>query len=323
MFSYVLKRLLLIPPMVLLISLVTLGVMHLAPGDPASLRYGLNPQVAGTARARLRDLYGLNRPFLVQYGLWLQRVVRLDLDRSFVDNRPVRVLIRERLGATILLNAAALGVILLLALPIGVVAAARRGTLFDRATGFLVFLGYSAPTFWVALLLILLFGVVLRALPVSGMRPWYVPFLPPGEQVRDLLRHLVLPVAATAFGGLAGLSRYSRSSMLQALSQDYIRTARAKGLSRSAVVWKHALKNALLPVVTILGLSLPSLIGGSVIFETIFSWPGMGRLGYNAIMNYDYPVVMGVGLLSAFLTLAGILISDVVYAWVDPRIRYE
>lgn len=323
MLHYVLKRLLIIPPMVLLISLVTLGVMHLAPGDPASLRYGLNPQVAGSARARLRDLYGLNRPFLAQYLLWLKRVVRLDLDRSFVDDRPVRDLIRERLGATVLLNALALGVILLLALPIGVIAAARRGSFFDRASSLLVFIGYSAPTFWVALLLILFFGVHLRWFPISGMRPWYAPFLPVGGQLRDLLRHLVLPVAATAFGGLAGLSRYSRSSMLQSLSEDYIRTARAKGLKPSSVVWKHALKNALLPVVTILGLSLPSLIGGSVIFETIFSWPGMGRLGYNAIMNYDYPVVMGVGLLSAFLTLAGILISDVVYAWVDPRIRYE
>ena len=323
MLRYIVKRALLIPPMILLISLVTLGVMHLAPGDPASLRYGLNPQVAGTARARLRDLYGLNRPFLVQYALWLKRVVRLDLDRSFVDDRPVREVIRERLPATVLLNALALGAILLLAIPIGVLAAASRGSLFDRASSFLVFLGYSAPTFWVALLLIMFFGVKLRWFPISGLRPWYAPFLPPGEQVRDILQRLVLPVAATAFGGLAGLSRYSRSSMLQALNQDYIRTARAKGLKPATVVWKHALKNALLPVVTILGLSLPSLIGGSVIFETIFSWPGMGRLGYNAIMNYDYPVVMGVGLISSFLTLAGILVSDVVYAWVDPRIRYE
>jgi len=155
------------------------------------------------------------------------------------------------------------------------------------------------------------------------MRPWYVLFLSGGEKILDLLWHLVLPVVTLAFTGLAGISRYTRSSMLEVIRQDYIRTARAKGLPENKIIYKHALKNALLPILTILGLTLPALISGSFIFETIFAWPGMGRLGYTAIMQYDYPTVMGVGLIATFLTLFGILISDILYAVVDPRIRYE
>ncbi len=323
MVNYLLRRILIIPVMLLMISLITLGVMHISPGDPAALRYGLNPEVSATALDRMRELYGLDQPFLTQYRGWLIRVVSLDLGNSFIDDRPVQTIILERLPATLLLNILSLALIFAVAIPIGVVSAWRRGSFFDRSAGLLVFIGYSTPTFWLALLLIMFFGVRLGWFPISGMRPWYVQFMPPAAQLRDLASRLVLPVFATAFGGLAGLSRYARSSVLEVLRQDYVRAARAKGLTEKRVVWKHAVKNALLPVVTIMGLTLPSLIGGSVIFETIFSWPGMGRLGYNAIMNYDYPVVMGVGVLSAFLTLVGILISDLAYAWIDPRIRYR
>ena len=310
-------------PMLIGISILTLLIMHLAPGDPTSIRYGLNPEVSGSARAHLKEIYDLDKPLMVQYARWLKRILTLDFGRSFIDNRPVIEKIKERLPATLLLQISALLMIFTIALPVGVVSAVKQNSLFDKITTFLVFIGFAMPTFWLALLLMWFFGFQLEWFPVSGMRPWYVLFLSGGERILDLLWHLVLPVATLAFTGLAGISRYARSSMLEVIRQDYIRTARAKGLPENKIVYRHALKNALLPILTILGLTLPSLISGSFIFETIFAWPGMGRLGYTAIMQYDYPTVMGVGLIATFLTLVGILISDVLYAVVDPRIRYE
>lgn len=305
------------------ISLITLIIMHLAPGDPASLRYGLNPEVSQSARAKLVELYGLDKPVIVQYGLWLKRILTLNFGRSLIDDRPVITKIAERLPATLLLNICSLIVIFSIALPIGVTAAVKYNSFFDRVTTILVFIGFATPTFWFALILIMFFGFHLGWFPISGMRPWYVEYYTIGAQVKDLAWHLVLPVIASAFTGLAGISRYAKSSMLEAIRQDYVRTARAKGLKEGRVVYRHALKNALLPIITIMGFILPSLIGGSFIFETIFAWPGMGRLGYEAIMSYDYTTVMGVGVISTFLTLIGILLSDIAYAVVDPRIRYR
>jgi len=305
------------------ISLITLIIMHLAPGDPASIRYGLNPEVSQSARARLVELYELDKPVIVQYGMWLKRILTLDFGRSFIDDRPVITKIAERLPATLLLNVCSLIIIFGIALPIGVTAAVKYNSFFDRVTTILVFIGFATPTFWFALILITVFGFHLGWFPISGMRPWYVESYTVVAQVKDLAWHLVLPVVASAFTGLAGISRYAKSSMLEAIRQDYVRTARAKGLKEGRVVYRHALKNALLPIITILGFMLPSLIGGSFIFETIFAWPGMGRLGYEAIMSYDYTVVMGVGVISTFLTLIGILIADIAYAVVDPRIRYR
>jgi peptide/nickel transport system permease protein len=323
MISYISKRLLLMIPMLIGISILTLIIMHLAPGDPASLRYGLNPEVTGSARAHLKEVYNLNEPVMTQYFKWFKRIVTLDFGRSFIDNRPVTEKIRERLPATLLLQACALLLIFSIALPIGVLSAVKQNSKFDKITTIFVFIGFATPSFWLALLLMWFFGFHLEWLPISGMSPWYSQFLSFPERALILLRHLILPVLTLAFVGLAGISRYTRSSMLEVIRQDYIRTARAKGLPENKVIYKHALKNALLPIVTILGLTLPALISGSFIFETIFAWPGMGRLGYMAIMQYDYTTVMGVGLVATFLTLIGILISDVLYAVVDPRIRYE
>ena len=323
MIKYITKRLLLMIPMLLGISLLTLLIMHLSPGDPTSLRYGLNPEVSGSARAQLQELYNLDKPFIEQYGSWLKRIVTLDFGRSFLDNRPVIEKIRERLPATLLLQISALVLIFSIAIPVGVLSAVKQNSLFDKITTFLVFIGFATPTFWLALILMRVFAFNLEWFPVSGMSPWYAEFMTPLERVRDVLWHLVLPLTTLAFTGLASLSRYVRYSMLEVIRQDYIRTARAKGLSENKVIFKHALKNALLPVVTILGMTLPALIGGSFIFETIFAWPGMGRLGYMSIMQYDYPTVMGVGIISVFLTLIGILISDILYAAIDPRIRFE
>jgi len=193
--------------------------------------------------------------------------------------------------------------------------------LVDRVAGVVVFIGFAVPTFWLALLLMILFGVHLGWLPISGIRSLNSEYLPPGMALWDLIRHLILPVLLAAFGGLAGLSRYMRANMLEVIRQDYILTARAKGLSERVVIYRHALRNALLPVITILGLSVPGLIGGSVIFETIFAIPGMGQLFYMAVMARDYPVVMGILFIGAVLTLLGNLLADVSYALADPRIR--
>ncbi|MCK5305586.1 MAG: ABC transporter permease [Candidatus Omnitrophica bacterium] len=323
MFKYIVKRLFLIPPMLMGISLIALLAMHLTPGDPASMRYGLNPEVSGSARAHLKELYGLDKPVIVQYGGWLKRIVTLDFGDSFIDDRPVIEKIKERLPATLILQISALILIFSIALPIGVMSAVKQNSFFDKATTFLVFVGFATPTFWLALLLMRFFGFQLEWLPISGMSPWYAQDYSLPHRILDLLWHLILPLFTLAFTGLAGISRYTRYSMLEVIRQDYIRTARAKGLKENKIIYHHALKNALLPVITILGLTLPALIGGSFIFETIFAWPGMGRLMYTAILQYDYPVVMGVGIISVFLTLTGILISDILYAVVDPRIRYE
>lgn len=322
MTRYIIKRLLLIVPMLIGISFILFVVMHLAPSDPASIKYGLNPEVSESARADFNRMYDLDKPVLVQYVLWMKRFVSFDFGRSFIDGRPVMQKIGSRLPATILLQVCSILVIFFAAIPIGVIGAVKRGSVFDNVTTVLVFIGYAMPTFWLALLLIFFFGFKLQWFPISGMSPWYTAYMDGFGKAKDLLWHLVLPVATTAFGGLAALSRYSRSSMIEALGEKYILTARAKGLPEKRVVI-HALRNALMPIVTIMGLTLPALISGSFIFETIFAWPGMGRLGYEAIMNYDYPVVMGVAVIATFLTLLGIFISDMMYAVVDPRVRLE
>ncbi|HNX91416.1 MAG TPA: ABC transporter permease [Candidatus Omnitrophota bacterium] len=321
--KYIIKRLLLVIPMLIGISFLLFLVMHLSPSDPTAVRYGLNPEVSNSARENFNKLYGLDKPFLEQYLNWMGRFARMDFGNSFIDDAPVREKILSRLPATLLLEMVSLFVILLISLPLGITSAVKKGTKFDNISTITVFIGYAMPTFWLALVLIYIFGYKLEWFPISGMNPWYFQYLSGFDKIKDVLWHLVLPVAATSFGSLAVLSRYSRSSMIEIMEQQYIMTARAKGLTENRIIYVHALKNALLPVVTILGLSLPGLISGSFIFETIFAWPGMGRLGYEAIMNYDYPVVMGVSVMATLLTLFGILIADITYAFVDPRIRYE
>jgi peptide/nickel transport system permease protein len=211
--------------------------------------------------------------------------------------------------------------ILAVAIPIGVIAATHPHSWFDRGTTLFVFLGFAMPGFWLALLLMMLFGVHLDWLPLSGLTSLFFDRLTFWEKVWDMSRHLMLPVLVSAFGGLAGMSRYMRGNMLEVIRQDYITTARAKGLAEPTVIFKHAMRNALLPVVTILGLSVPGLIGGSVIFESIFAIPGMGQLFYSAVMARDYPLVMGALVIGAVLTLFGNLLADISYALVDPRLR--
>lgn len=319
---YLFKRILLMIPILLGVTIISFGVMKLAPGDPTSLVTDLNPNMNKEAIERIRAHYGLDKPWYVQYGKWLRNMAVLDFGRSFApDNRPVINKIMERIPVTLLINLLALILILITAIPIGVMSAVKRNSLFDRGTTVFVFLGFSIPSFWLALLLMILFGVKLEVLPISGLRSLEFSDLSLPGQVLDVAKHLILPVFVSAFGGLAGMSRYMRSNMLEVIRQDYIITARAKGLDERTVIFKHALRNALLPVITILGLSIPGLIGGGVIFETIFAIPGMGQLFYQSVMMRDYPTIMGILVIGAVLTLLGNLIADLTYSLADPRIR--
>jgi peptide/nickel transport system permease protein len=248
--------------------------------------------------------------------------VFLDFGRSFAPHgRPVIHMIRERLPVTLTLNVIEMLIIVAMAVPVGVTSATRQYSAFDKATTVFVFVGFATPDFWLAVMLQILFGVHMGWLPISGLRLPVWEYLPFWQQQWDFASHLILPITVATFGGLAGFSRYMRQSMLEVVRQDYIQTARAKGLSEQTVIGKHALRNALLPVVTILGLSLPGLIGGSVIIESIFAIPGMGQLMVQSVFSRDYPVVMGNLVIVATLTLVANHVADIAYGMVDPRIR--
>jgi peptide/nickel transport system permease protein len=323
MLAYLSKRLLMMIPLLLGITIISFVVIHLAPGEPTDLQTEMNPLASAELQDRLRAQYDLDKPLYVQYGKWLGRLVRLDFGDSFSqDRRPVLDKILERLPITILINVLSIALILAVSIPIGILSAVRRRSLFDQATTIFVFLGFATPSFWLALLRMDFLGVRLGLFPIAGIRSLGYEYMNFGVQILDLAHHLVLPVFVSAFGGLAGFSRYMRSNMLEVIRQDYILTARAKGLSERVVICKHALRNALLPVITILGLSVPGLIGGSVIFETIFAIPGMGKLFYDGVMMRDYPLIMGILVIGAVLTLVGNLLADAGYALADPRIRH-
>ena len=322
MLAYLTKRLIMMIPLLLGITIISFVVIHLAPGEPTDLQTEMNPLASAELQDRLRAQYDLDKPLYVQYGKWLGRLVRLDFGDSFSqDRRPVLDKILERLPITILINVLSIALILAVSIPIGILSAVRRRSLFDQATTVFVFLGFATPSFWLALLLMDFLGVRLGLFPIAGIRSLGYEYMNFGGQILDMAHHLVLPVFVSAFGGLAGFSRYMRSNMLEVIRQDYILTARAKGLSEAVVICKHALRNALLPVITILGLSVPGLIGGSVIFETIFAIPGMGKLFYDGVMMRDYPLIMGILVIGAVLTLVGNLLADLGYALADPRIR--
>lgn len=321
MTSYLFRRVLALIPVLLWITVISFGIMHLAPGKPTDAAMQFNPKVSLEARQRMERLYGLDQPLQVQYVRWLGRLTRLDFGRSFLDDRPVTEKIVERLPITLTINIGSLLLVLGIAIPLGLLASVRPGRLFDRLTTVLVFIGYSLPSFWLALLCMAYFGVTLRWLPISGLHALDADTFGLVQRWLDTAWHLLLPIGISAFGGLAGVSRYMRSSMIEVLHQDYIRTARAKGLPERRVLFHHGLRNGLLPIITLLGLSLPDLIGGSVIAETIFSIPGMGRLFYEAVMARDYPVVMALVTIGAVLTMLGNLLADVAYAYADPRIR--
>ncbi len=324
MFSkYFLKRLVALIPIFFGITILSFSIIHLTPGKPADLATELNVKVSLEARQRLNELYGLDDPIPLQYARWVKRLAVGDFGTSFHDGRAVSSKILERVPVTLGINAISLLIVLILCIPLGVVSAARRGSLFDRNTTTATFIAFSIPSFWLALILLSALGVHLRWVPVSGLHSLFSDRLVLWKQWLDVAHHLCLPILVLVVGQLAIFIRYVRGSMLDALGQDYIQTARAKGLPEDQILYRHALKNALLPLVTILGLSVPALLGGSVILESIFGIPGMGRLFFESVLSRDYPVIMGMVVISAVLTLLGNLLADVTYAIVDPRIRYE
>jgi peptide/nickel transport system permease protein len=330
--AYLLKRLIQIIPTLLGITLITFLIIQLAPGNPAALRIQMaSPgQMADKAMSQqiieeTKKLYGLDKPLPVQYFLWVKRVFTFDFGTSYKDHRKVLDKIAERLPVTIQLNIISIFLVYLIAVPCGIYSATRPGTTADRLMTLSFFFLYSLPSFWVAVLLIMFFGggEFLDIFPVYGISsigaenwslfPWLM----------DRIWHLVLPVVCLTYGGLAYLSRLTRANMLEVIREDYIRTARAKGLSERVVIFKHGFRNALLPIITLLAFLLPAMFGGSVIIESIFSIPGMGQLGFEAVLSRDYPVIMAITTISALLTLVGLLISDILYAVLDPRIKLD
>jgi len=320
---YLFKRLAGMIPLLLGITVISFGIMHIAPGEPAVVGQEFNPKVSSQDRERLRAYYGLDRPLYVQYWNWLKRLAVLDFGKSFsADQRDVLEKIRERLPITIWINVLAMIFILAVAIPIGVFSAVHQNSWADRAATVFVFIGFAIPSFWLGLLLMITFGVNLNWLPISGIHDYDWQQWGFWSQQVDLAKHLILPVFVSAIGGLAGMSRFMRTGMLDVIRSDYITTARAMGVQETRIRYRYALKNALLPIITLLGLSIPGLIGGSVIIEQLFSIPGMGLLFFEAVMARDYPLVMGITVIGAVLTLAGNLLADLSYAWVDPRIRH-
>jgi peptide/nickel transport system permease protein len=319
MASFVLRRLLQLFITLVGISIISWIIIMQAPGSPIALT--IDPKVSPKIVEQMMKNYDLDKPIYQQYYLWLKKLFTSKL-YSFKDGRPVMDKIGERIWNTLLLNLVATIIIFSLAIPLGVFSAKRQYSFLDNLGTLGAYLGISAPSFWLAYLLIL-GTVLLFGYPVLGMRSFVTEDFTTFEIVMDRIWHLMLPSIILAIGGLAGLSRYTRSSMLEVVRQDYIRTAKAKGLPEEAVYYKHALRNALLPIITIFGFLIPELIGGSIIMESVFAWPGIGRLSYQAVLARDYPVVMTVLTISAVLTLIGNFIADILYGIADPRIRYQ
>jgi peptide/nickel transport system permease protein len=327
MIGYLLKRILGAIPLLLGILTLIFFVVHLAPGDPTARL--VSPNVPPEVVEQLRRNLGLDQPIHIQYFKWLKAFLTGDFGMSFSQMRPINEILPSVLWNTVQLTLISLVVIFVVGMLIGIVQAVRQYSIADNVLTFLALFFYSMPSFWFALMLILIFSLKANTMgwpiqfPASGMTSVEYDYLTFGEQIRDRIMHLVLPATALGIGSAAGVARYMRGSMLEVIHQDFIRTARAKGLSERTVIFKHALRNALIPIITLLGLYLPFLLSGAVLVETIFGWPGMGRAIVDAILQRDYPMVMATSFVIAAIVVAGNLLSDVLYAVVDPRIRTE
>ncbi|MFO7272964.1 ABC transporter permease [Sphaerobacter thermophilus] len=311
--AYLIRRLFQAVVLLFIVSIVTFMLIHSAPGGPSLLS---NPELSREDIERMREQLGLNDPLPVQYGRWLKNVLQGNLGRSYNTIEPVGSLIADRLPNTLLLTGIALLLSIGLAIPLGVISALRRNSALDRIVAGVSFFGVSIPVFWLGIILIIVFSIQLRWLPAGGMATLGEEF-----SLVDRIKHLILPTIVLATANLAELTRYTRSGMISVLSEDYIRTARAKGLPSNVVVSRHALRNALIPVVTVIGVLLPRAVGGAAITETVFSWPGMGRLAVEAASTRDYPVVLGATLTVAIVVVISSLVTDLVYGYLDPRIR--
>lgn len=319
---------LLIPTM-LGITIITFFIIQLAPGNPVERKLQLDEGIKSEAITQqiveeTKKLYGLDKPIYERYWIWLKQIVTLDFGRSYKDHRPVIDKIAERLPITITLNILSIFIIYLIAIPLGVYSAVRTGSFMERSSTFFLFILYSIPSFWMAMILIFFLGggEYWNIFPVYGILSPGAETYPFYKKALDFLWHIVLPVFCLTYGSFAYLSRFQKGSLLEVLREDFVRTATAKGLPPSKVILRHALRNALIPIITILAGILPAMIGGSVIIETIFSIPGIGQLGFESVLARDYPMIMAIATISAFLTLLGILFSDIVYVLIDPRISF-
>lgn len=333
MTTYVIKRLLLFIPTLIAITIITFTISRLAPGDPTELKVGVSQesmkadeksQLNQQAKDYYRQKWGLDKPIYMQYIIWLGNMATGDFGNSFIDNRPVMSKILERLPITVPISLSTIFIAYVIAIPIGIYSAARQYSFWDRFSTFILFVLYSLPSFWIATMAIIFLANVeyLKIFPTSGLATLGSDNWPFIERLWDRAYHLILPIACYTYGSFAFLSRQMRGSMLEVIRQDYIRTARAKGLKEKTVVMKHALRNSLIPIITLFGGIFPALVGGSVIIETIFSIPGLGQLAFQALVSRDYPLIMAELVIAAVMTLIGLLVVDILYAFVDPRIAF-
>lgn len=320
MTMFILRRLLQTIPLILGITIITFAIANLVPGSPVT---GLefNPNTTQADIDRIKANLGLDEPLYTRYIVWVSNVARGDLGLSLKTYRPVRDTIFEKMPNTLLLTGAALLLSLVFSIPVGVYAAVKRNSTFDNVSTASAVAGFSMPSFWLGLLLILLFAVKFKEWGLPSFPAGGTHDLRDGRDFWDRLHHLILPAVALAFVQTAAWTRYIRSQMIEVLSQDYMRTAKAKGLREHVVIFRHGLRNAMLPLVTLLGIAIPDLFAGALIIEQIFTWPGMGQLAFNAALNKDYTLVMGIVLVVSVLVIIGNLIADVVYGIMDPRIR--
>lgn len=319
MLKYISKRLLVSIPVIIGITILSFIIMKLSPGDP--LANFINPSIDMADLEKSRQALGLNDPLHIQYFKWIAQVVKGNFGYTYSGNHSISALILERLPNTVILTLSAFVMSFVVGIPLGVMGAVKKNTRIDYGITFMSLVGVAIPSFFFGLLVIYLFALTLGIFPSGGMvniRAGYSGF----AHYMDILHHLVLPAIVLSLGNIASVSRFTRSNMLDILKEDYIRTARAKGLRNKAIVYKHALRNALIPVVTIFGLSIPFLFSGAYITESIFNWPGMGQLGIRAIQDREYGIIMALNLITATLVLVGNLVSDILYAIVDPRIRH-
>lgn len=314
--QYVIRRLLQTIPLLLGVSVIIFIIVHSTPGNPYAYLFG--PRTDPTQKQKLMEAMGFNDPLPIQYVRWLKTTLSGNLGYAIRSQRPVTELLGQAIPNTLILTGSAFLLALLLSIPMGVLSATRQYSLLDYAVTTFAFIGISLPSFFSALIMVYFFAVRWPIFPMNGIttpgQPW---------SLVDLLYHLILPAVTLGLRDLATYMRFTRSSMLEVMRQDYVRTARAKGLAERVVVYKHALRNSLIPVITLLGFSLPGLFGGAVLIETIFSWPGMGLLSFNAVGNRDYSILMATNMFFALLVILGNLVADVLYALVDPRIRYS
>ena len=325
--TFIMRRLLGAIPLVIGIATIIFFVVNLAPGDPAT-RF-LNPNMSPDAIEQVRVNLGLDQPIQIRYLRWLRALAQGDLGFSFSRNRPVLDIIKELLPNTLVLSVTAIGVAFVLGILLGIVQAVRQYSLLDSVASIVGLFFYAIPSFWLALMMVLVFSLLAHQLewpiqfPGTDIQSVDYAFLSPLGKVQDRLVHLTLPATSLALVLAAGIARYTRGSMLEVIRQDFVRTARAKGLSEPVVILKHTLRNALIPVITLLGLYLPFLFSGTVFIESVFAWPGMGKLVFDSILERDYPVIMGGSLVFAMMVVVGNLVADVLYAVLDPRIRYD